>query len=138
MTESTRAVPGIGWAAAVAAALALFAAALGATPASATVHEITGMACSDGHAMFGPPGITGQNGNSHRGEANFALPLFATGFATFDPTGGPDGDPLISFDDSHPASKVILTGEVVEIEPDFYVTEFEFVDLPCPGDDPAP
>ena len=97
-----------------------------AAPASGTVHEITGMGCSGGHAIFGPPGITGQNGASDRADANFALPLFATGFASFDPTGGPGGDALISFDENHPASKINLTGGLVEIEPGVWITDFEF------------
>lgn len=137
MTDSTRvAVTGLSWIVAAAAAMALFAAALAPTPASATVHEITGMNCSNGHAKFFPPGISGQNGNSQRGEANLARPLFANGFASFDPTGH-DGAPLISFDPNHPASKITLTGNEVETEPGsgIYITEFEFIDLPCPGDD---
>ena len=101
-----------------------------AAPASATVHEITGMLCSlkqgGGQAIFGPPGVTGENGASDRGEANFALPLFATGFASFDPTGGPGGDALISFDEDHPASKITLTGGLEEIEPGLWLTDFEF------------
>ena len=101
-----------------------------ALPASATVHEITGMLCSfksEGNtAVFNPPGITGENGESNQGEANLARPLFATGFATFDPTGGPGGDALVTLDDDHPASKIQLTGEIVEIEPGVWVTDFTF------------
>lgn len=102
----------------------------GAAPASGTVHEITGMLCSlqseGGNAVFNPPGISGENGESHRGEANLAMPLFATGFATFDPTGGPGGDALISFDEFHPASKIELTGELFELEEGLWVTAFSF------------
>lgn len=67
-----------------------------ATPASGTVHEITGMLCAIVHCggsdtLGSPPGITGENGASHRGEPNLALPLVALGFASFDPNGGPEG-----------------------------------------------
>jgi hypothetical protein len=79
-----------------------------------------------GNAIFNPPGVSGENGASDRGEANFALPLFASGFASFDPTGGPGGDVLISFDENHPASKIELTGALVEIEPGVWITNFTF------------
>ncbi len=92
-----------------------------ALPATATVDEITGMPCSGGKAIFGPPGITGGSNAD-----NFANPLFASGFASFIPGGGPEGADLISFDENHPASKIILTGELVEIEPGLFLTEFEF------------
>jgi hypothetical protein len=99
-------------------------------PASATVHEITGMLCSlksqGNTAVFDPPGISGENGRSDQGEVNLAKPLFASGFATFDPTGGPGGDALISFDEDHPASKIELTGELFEAEPGLWVTDFTF------------
>lgn len=99
-------------------------------PASATVHEITGMLCSfksEGNtAVFNPPGISGENGESDQGEANLAKPLFATGFATIDPTGGPGGEVLITLDDDHPASKIELTGGLVEIEPGVWLTDFTF------------
>lgn len=100
-------------------------------PASGTVHEITGMLCAvaNGNAspsIFGPPGITGQNGNSSQGDANLAKPLFATGVATFIPDGGPAGAPLISFDEDHPAAKFTLTGEIVELgDTGLFVTVFE-------------
>ena len=101
-----------------------------ALPATATVHEITGMLCSfksEGNtAVFNPPGVSGENGQSHQGEANLAKPLFATGFATFDPTGGPGGDALISFNEDHPASKIELTGGLIMIEPGLWVTDFTF------------
>ena len=43
-----------------------------ALPASATVHEITGMFCADEHGNPFPPGVSGgSNGN------NFAKPLIA-------------------------------------------------------------
>ncbi len=119
----------------LAAVAALMMTLFAAAPASATVDELTGMPCSGGNAIFGPPGITGENGASDRGGANFAKPLFATGFATFVPGGGPGGDDLISFDGNHPASKITLTGGLVEIEPGLWITDFVFNDLPCPGDD---
>jgi hypothetical protein len=102
-----------------------------ALPASATVHEITGMLCSfkaqgDNFAVFNPPGITGENGESEQGEVNLAKPLFASGFATFDPTGGPGGEALISLDEDHPASKIELTGEIVPLEEGVWVTDFTF------------
>jgi hypothetical protein len=101
-----------------------------AAPAWGTVHEITGMLCSlkseGGTAIFNPPGVTGENGESDRGEANLALPLFATGFATFVPGGGPDGDDLIVLDEDHPASKITLTGGLFEVEDGLWVTDFTF------------
>lgn len=99
-------------------------------PAQATVHEITGMLCSikngGGNAIFAPPGISGANGNSHRGEVNLALPLFATGFATYIPGGGPGGDDLVVLDDEHPASKITLTGGLFSPFPGLWITDFEF------------
>ena len=92
-----------------------------ALPATATVDELTGMPCSGGKAIFGPPGITGGSNAD-----NFANPLFATGFASFIPGGGPGGDDLISFDEDHKASKIILTGAIVPIGPGLWLTEFEF------------
>ncbi len=103
---------------AVVAAMTLVAFAL---PATATVDELTGMPCSGGKAIFGPPGITGGSNAD-----NFANPLFASGFASFIPGGGPGGDDLISFDENHPASKITLTGEIVPIGPGLWLTEFEF------------
>ena len=92
-----------------------------ASPASGTVHEITGMRCSGGNAVFNPPGVTGGSNAD-----NFAQPLFASGFASFNPTGGPGGDALISFDENHPASKITLTGGLTEIEPGVWLTNFAF------------
>ncbi len=103
---------------AVVAAMTLVAFAL---PATATVDEITGMPCSGGKAIFGPPGITGGSNAD-----NFANPLFASGFASFIPGGGPGGDDLISFDENHPASKITLLGFLVEIEDGLWLTAFEF------------
>lgn len=103
------------------AALALVVLAL---PAGATVHEITGMPCSGGNAVFAPPGITGGSNAD-----NFAKPLFATGFATISPyPAGGEGAILISFDETHPASKITLLGPIVEIEPGVFLTLFEWDD----------
>ena len=84
------------------AALALMAFAM---PATATVHEITGMFCAKNGGNPFPPGISG--GSSAN---NFAKPLFATGFIeSVDPFAG-DGTNgpgvLITFDFDHPASKI--------------------------------
>lgn len=114
------------------AAVAAMAMALLATPASATVHEITGMVCSGGNAVFNPPGVSGANGASS--VDNQIRPLLATGFATIDPfydgsTATPAGAPapLVTFDEDHPASKINLTGDIVFIaEAGLYITEFEF------------
>ena len=77
----------------------------GVSESMATVDELTGMLCSlngsGGSAISALPGITGENGASSQGEANFARTLFATGFATFDPfydgstatSPGPPGSP---------------------------------------------
>lgn len=96
-----------------------------ALPAGATVDEISGMPCSDGHAVFGPPGITGE---SHAD--NLANPLFATGFATITPyPDGGQGAILISFNEDHPASKIRLLGVIVPTEePGVFVTAFEWDD----------
>ena len=89
--------------------LALVLAALGAlavaAPASATVHEITGMFCAGEHGNHFPAGLSGGSSAD-----NFAKPLFATGFVESvtpfagDGTNGPGV--LISFDFDHPASKL--------------------------------
>ena len=89
--------------AAVLAALALMTFVI---PASATVHEITGMFCAGEHGNHFPAGISGGSSAD-----NFAKPLFATGFIeSVDPTFAGDGvngpGTLISFDFDHPASKI--------------------------------
>lgn len=76
-----------------------------ATPASATVHEITGMFCAGEHGNHFPAGLSGGSNAD-----NFAKPLFATGFvASVEPFAG-DGvngpGVLITFDFDHPASKL--------------------------------
>lgn len=76
-----------------------------AVPASATVHEITGMFCAGEHGNPFPAGVSGgSNAN------NLAKPLFATGFIeSVEPYAG-DGvnglGVLITFDFDHPASKL--------------------------------
>ena len=76
-----------------------------AAPASATVHEITGMFCAGEHGNHFPAGLSGgSNGD------NFAKPLFATGFVQSvtpyagDGVNGPGV--LITFDFDNPASKL--------------------------------
>ncbi len=76
-----------------------------AMPASATVHEITGMFCAGEHGNHFPAGLSGGSNAD-----NFAQPLFATGFVeSVDPYAG-DGvngaGVLITFDFDHPASKL--------------------------------
>lgn len=57
---------------------------------------------------------------------NLALPLFATGFATFVPGAGPGGDDVIVLDEGHPAAKISLTGGLFEIEDGLWITSFAF------------
>lgn len=76
-----------------------------AVPASATVHEITGMFCAGEHGNPFPAGVSGGSNAD-----NFAKPLFATGFVeSVEPYAG-DGvngpGVLITFDFDHPASKL--------------------------------
>lgn len=75
-----------------------------AVPATATVHEITGMFCAGEHGNHFPAGISGGSKAD-----NFAKPLFASGFIESvepfdDGVNGPGV--LISFDFDHPASKL--------------------------------
>ena len=75
-----------------------------AAPASATVHEITGMFCAGEHGNHFPPGLSGGSSAD-----NFGKPLFATGFVESvvpfdDGVNGPGV--LITFDFDHPASKL--------------------------------
>ncbi|MGQ0849489.1 MAG: hypothetical protein ACT4OP_10280 [Actinomycetota bacterium] len=76
-----------------------------ALPATATVHEITGMFCAGEHAILAPPGLTGGSKAD-----NFAKPLIATGFiesvAPYAGDGVNGPGVLISFDFDHPASKL--------------------------------
>jgi hypothetical protein len=76
-----------------------------AAPASATVHEITGMFCAGENGNPFPAGLSGGSNAD-----NFAKPLFATGFVeSVEPYAG-DGvngpGVLITFDFDHPASKL--------------------------------
>ncbi len=103
---------------AVVSAMALVAFAL---PATATVDELTGMPCSGGNAIGFPPGVSGGSNAD-----NLANALFASGFATFIPGGGPGGADLISFDENHPASKITLTGGFFPAGPGLFITDFEF------------
>lgn len=74
-------------------------------PATATVHEITGMFCASGGGNPFPPGISGGSNAD-----NLAKPLAATGFIESvtpyagDGVNGPGV--LITLDFDHPASKV--------------------------------
>jgi hypothetical protein len=86
-----------------------------APTACATVHEIVGPWCA-GRGELLPPGLTGGS----RAD-NFARPLFASGFASAAPY--LDGV-LVSFDFDNPNSKLVGTGEIVQIGPGLYVTGF--------------
>lgn len=76
-----------------------------AVPASATVHEITGMFCAGEHGNHFPPGLSGGSNAD-----NFAKPLVATGFiesvAPYAGDGVNGPGVLITFDFDHPASKI--------------------------------
>lgn len=97
-----------------------------AGPASATVHEITGMFCAGEHGNHFPPGISGQ-----AAVENEARPLFATGFVqsideNFEGDGVNGPGVLVSFDFDHPASKLSpLPGVVFFFGDGLYVTGFE-------------
>ena len=89
----------------LAAAIALMATMTIAMPASATVHEITGMFCAGENGNHFPAGLSGGSNAD-----NFAKPLVATGFIeSVEPYAG-DGvngaGVLITFDFDHPASKI--------------------------------
>jgi hypothetical protein len=89
----------------LATALAAMALMTLALPASATVHEITGMFCAGEHGNHFPAGLSGGSSAD-----NFARPLVATGFVeSVEPFAG-DGvngpGVLITFDFDHPASKL--------------------------------
>jgi hypothetical protein len=75
-----------------------------ASPASATVHEISGMFCAGEHGNHFPAGLSGGSNAD-----NFAKPLTATGFIESvmpfdDVVNGPGV--LITFDFDHSASKI--------------------------------
>lgn len=89
----------------LAGTLAVLTAMAVAAPASATVHEISGMFCAGEHGNHFPAGLSGGSNAD-----NFAKPLFATGFVESvapyagDGVNGPGV--LITFDFDHPASKL--------------------------------
>ena len=98
-----------------------------AMPASATVHEITGMFCAGEHGNHFPPGLSGGS----KGD-NFAKPLFATGFVeSVEPYAG-DGvngpGVLITFDFDHPASKLAPHPTLVTffVGGGTYISAFDF------------
>jgi hypothetical protein len=76
-----------------------------ASPAAATVHEISGMFCAGEHGNHFPPGLSGGSNAD-----NFAEPLAATGFiesvAPYAGDGVNGPGVLITFDFDHPASKI--------------------------------
>ena len=77
-------------------------------PAGATVHEITGMACSGGNAVTDPPGI------SKEGSANFAKPLLASGAIRIEPVAG--GGIVFVWNEDKPSLKV-TNGQLIQLEP---------------------
>ena len=90
----------------VSASILAMALALGlVVPATATVHELTGMFCADEHGNPFPPGLSGGSSAD-----NFAKPLVATGFiesvAPYAGDGVNGPGILITFDFDHPASKI--------------------------------
>lgn len=76
-------------------------------PAGATVHEITGMACSGGNAATNPPGI------SEEGSSNFAKPLLASGAVRIEPFA--DGIVFV-WNEDKPSLKV-TNGPVIQLGP---------------------
>ena len=96
-----------------------------ASPASATVHEITGMFCAGEHGNHFPPGLSGGSNAD-----NFAKPLAATGFIAsvmpFDGDGVNGPGVLITFDFDHPASKIAPhpTEDVFFVGDGTYVSAF--------------
>jgi hypothetical protein len=96
-----------------------------ASPASATVHEITGMFCAGEHGNHFPPGLSGGSNAD-----NFAKPLAATGFiesvVPFDGDGVNGPGVLITFDFDHPASKIAPhpTEDVFFVGDGTYVSAF--------------
>lgn len=76
-------------------------------PAGATVHEITGMACSGGNASLNPPGI------SEGGSSNFAKPLLASGAVRIEPV---EGGMAFVWNEDKPSLKV-TNGPLIELEP---------------------
>jgi hypothetical protein len=80
---------------------------LWAAPAEAVVHEIVAAWCSG--QELEPPGV------SRGGSKNFAQPVNANGFVGEVVADAELGGLLVTFNYDHPASKVIGTGEFVEI-----------------------
>ena len=78
-----------------------------AVPAGATVHEITGMACSGGNAMLNPPGV------SEGGSSNFAKPLLASGAVRIEPV---EGGIAFVWNEDKPSLKV-TNGPLIQLEP---------------------
>ena len=105
--------------------LAILGALAVAAPASATVHEITGMFCAGEHGNHFPPGLSGGSNAD-----NFAKPLFATGFIeSVEPFVGDEGPGvLISFNFDHPASKLAPhpTEDVFFVGDGTYISAFVF------------
>jgi len=96
-------------------------------PATATVHEITGMFCAGEHGNHFPAGLSGGSNAD-----NFAKPLFATGFVESvelfagDGVNGPGV--LITFNFDHPASKLAPhpTLDTFFVGGGTYISAFEF------------
>ncbi len=112
----------------LAGTLAALTAVLVAAPASATVHEITGMFCAGEHGNHFPAGLSGGSKAD-----NFGKPLFATGMVeSVDPTFAGDGvngpGTLITFDFDHPASKLAPhpTLDVFFVGDATYISAFVF------------
>lgn len=104
----------------------VIAVALHVVPAHATVHEIVAQWCS-GQDPLEPHGL------SRPGSKNFARPLAATGVLqmTFDPDAGII---IVSFDEDHPAAKVINSGTLVPIGMTPDGVEI-FLNIPIPNPD---
>jgi hypothetical protein len=79
---------------------------LTAPGASATVHEIVAQWCS-GQEPLAPAGL------SRDGSKNFAMPLFAGAVLTIHPY--QDGL-LIDFDFDRPQTKIVPTGQIIQID----------------------
>jgi len=100
-----------------------------AMPASATVHEITGMFCAGEHGNHFPAGLSG--GSNARAD-NFAKPLFATGFVQsveeFEGDGVNGPGVLITFNFDHPASKLAPhpTADIFFVGDGTYISAFVF------------
>jgi hypothetical protein len=105
-------------------AVVVFVLGVSAVPASGTAHEITGMWCSNGNAVFNPPGVSGGSNAD-----NFVQPLVSTKFIeSVEPFAG-DGvngpGVLVTFDFDHPASKLVSNGEIWFVGDGTYITGFE-------------